>query len=200
MASTRVQIRLCHAVDTPLVAWTGLPCGSAAAVWAGHRKGRGRSALPRPLLPWGVWPPPVRGYAKLPVPLRGGASGGLPSFFKGVQRDQFVLIRVRRIPFLGAVASQCLLISWGSTFAGAFRVVVSLPAIPARYRAHVGFIHQLGSIVNACRDQAEEFLPFWQEGFHCVPSKNRPRSSASSCHNSAPDCVPGLYGSWCGIF
>ena len=54
------------------------------------------------------------GYAKLPVPVRGGASGGLPSFFKGVQRDQFVLIQVRRVPPLNAVASQCLLISWVS--------------------------------------------------------------------------------------
>ena len=54
------------------------------------------------------------GYAKLPVLCRSGASGGLPSFFKGVKRDQVVLIRVGRIPPLGAAASQCLLVSWVS--------------------------------------------------------------------------------------
>ena len=118
MASTRVQSRLCHAVDTPLVAWTGLPCGSAAAVWAGHRKGRGRSALPRPLLLWGVWPPPVRSphqfglrQAARPAPRWG--LWWAAQLLQRVQSDQFALIRVRRISFWG-LASQCLLISWVS--------------------------------------------------------------------------------------
>ena len=112
MASTRVQIRLCRGAGTPSVVWTGQPFGSAAAAGAGHRRCRGRSALPRPPLPSVLIV--SLGRAKLLVLLRSGASDGLPSFFKGVERDEVGCVCVGLIPSLGDVASQRLLLSWVS--------------------------------------------------------------------------------------
>ena len=148
MASTRVQIRLCRAVDTPLVAWTGLPCGSAAAVWAGHEKVGGEALSPSTSMGCVAFPCSQSSsvWATPSCPSRSvvGPLVGCPASSKECRGISLCSSKLAD-PFSGGC---CLpmpphkLGLVGSTFAGAFRVVGSLPAIPARYRAHVGFYPQ----------------------------------------------------------
>ena len=104
------------------------------------------------------------GRAKLLVLLRSGASDGLPSFFKGVKRDQVGFVCVGQIPALGDVASQRLLLSWVSWVV---LLQERLELLEAYLPSHLAvklmwdFIQQLGGIVNTSRDQVEEFYPFW---------------------------------------